>query len=168
MPLRNREGMEGGCHFVTTSIAGFIRVFCIGECADIVIDSIKFCKKKFKFDISVLVIMPHHIHIILTVPESIKLSDIMRDFKKYTSVAIKRFLKEKQEYEKIFKQLCGYAPAKPLRSFKLWQNRFASLPITSEEIYATKFNYIVYNPVRSGLVGKPEDYPYLFFSEDFD
>jgi putative transposase len=162
------HGNEGGCFFVTTSVVDFIPVFGINNCADIVVASVKFCQNKFKFHISVYVIMPHHLHILFTIPESIKLGDVMRDFKKYTSVAIKKYLAEKGEHELIFRNLCNHAPLKPQRSFKLWQDRYDSVAIYSEEVYATKFNYIVNNPARAGLVERPEDYPYLFFGGRLD
>ena len=92
MGRRYRQNVKGGCYFVTTSVAGFIKVFDDPHCSKIVIDSLHYCKQKFNFTLDAYVIMPDHLHLILTIEENSKISNIMRDFKKYTSVAVKRYL----------------------------------------------------------------------------
>jgi putative transposase len=41
---------------------------------------------------------------------------------------------------------------------KFWQDRFDDLLLKSEKQFRTKLNYIHYNPVRAGLVKKPEEW----------
>ena len=84
--------------------------------------------------------MPNHFHLILTIPEGRSLSAFMRDLKK--RVAYEYFMVRN-------------APIK-----KFWQDRFDDLLITREPTFRTKLNYVHWNPVRAGLVSKPEDWPY--------
>jgi len=41
-----------------------------------------------------------------------------------------------------------------------WQPEFFDHLMRSRESYAQKWEYVRYNPVRKGLVAKPEDWPY--------
>jgi putative transposase len=41
----------------------------------------------------------------------------------------------------------------------LWQGRFASFPLDEAHLYASA-RYVEQNPVRAGLVGRPEEYPW--------
>ncbi|MCD6162634.1 MAG: transposase [candidate division Zixibacteria bacterium] len=162
MGLRHRQNLEGGCYFITTSVIGFVKVFDDPECSKIIIDSLNFCQRKFKFHNNAYVIMPNHIHLILTLNENTKISNIMRDFKKYTSVAIKRYFAKGNNIA-IYNQLQKHVPSKSNRSFILWQPRFDDLQIFTEKVFLVKMRYIIYNPVRAGLVSEPEDWQYLYY-----
>jgi putative transposase len=161
--LRHRNGIKGGCFFVTTSVVGFIPVFKYSDCALIILDSLKHYSLEYGFKIPIFVIMPSHLHIIVSLPENVELSNIMRDIKKYTSVQIKRLFSESSKYNNLFYLLSRFVPNKPERSFKLWQDRFDDVSLYTEEQYKIKYNYIMYNPVRAGLCEKPEDYRWSSF-----
>ncbi|MCA9897517.1 MAG: transposase [Anaerolineales bacterium] len=47
----------------------------------------------------------------------------------------------------------------------LWQKRFWDHVIRDERDYLNHLNYIHYNPVKHGLVMKPEDYPHTSYHE---
>ena len=63
-----------------------------------------------------------------------------------------RDLKKRIAYE--------YVISNKLRPQKFWQHRFDDVYITSEDVFAVKLDYIHYNPVKAGLVAKPEDWRY--------
>jgi len=42
----------------------------------------------------------------------------------------------------------------------LWQDDYFDRYLRSHENYSEKWNYVESNPVRAGLVGKPEDWPF--------
>lgn len=46
------------------------------------------------------------------------------------------------------------------RSGELWQPGFFDHVLRSEESYAQKWEYVLQNPVRAGLVEDPEEWPY--------
>jgi REP element-mobilizing transposase RayT len=161
--LRHRKGIKEGCFFVTTTVVGFIPVFNHSECALIILDSLKYYSLEYKFTISAYVIMPSHLHMIVSLPEDVELSNIMRDIKKYTSVQIKRLISESPECNNLHHLLAQFVPNRPERSFKLWQDRFDDVMLYTEKQYKIKYNYIMYNPVKAGLCEKPEDYPWSSF-----
>ncbi|MEK6589878.1 MAG: hypothetical protein AABZ11_04290 [Nitrospinota bacterium] len=83
----------------------------------------------------------------------------MRDFKKYTSVQIRRLMERKGESE-ILDILRMNAEGAKGQVFKLWKSRFDDLVLNKVETIKTKINYIHENPVRKGLVLRPEDWFY--------
>jgi REP element-mobilizing transposase RayT len=62
-------------------------VFTRKDYVNIVIESLQFCQKEKGLKIYAWVIMSNHIHLIVR-SEKIALSDIIRDFKKYTASKI--------------------------------------------------------------------------------
>jgi REP element-mobilizing transposase RayT len=47
----------------------------------------------------------------------------------------------------------------------IWQDENYDRVIRNENEYLQKMNYIIYNPVKSGLVDKIEDYKWFFLRE---
>lgn len=50
------------------------------------------------------------------------------------------------------------------RTGTLWEGRFRSSVITSARYFLTCSRYVDQNPVRAGMVDKPEDYPWSSFA----
>lgn len=90
------------------------------------------------------------------------ISDIMRDFKKYTAIQIIKQLKidKRQDILKIFSYYAQkYHPSKK-RNYQVWMDRFWPINIYSEKYFNQKLDYIHNNPLRAGLVKNPDDYPW--------
>ena len=68
------------------------QVFSRKEYRDIVLDSLKFCQKEKGLLLHGWCIMSNHVHLIATAKNE-DLSDILRDFKKFTSKKIITLLK---------------------------------------------------------------------------
>ena len=66
---------------------------------DIVIDSLKYCQANKGLKIHAWCIMSNHLHLIVSTDENNKLSDVIRDFKKFTSVSILAELKTGKNFE---------------------------------------------------------------------
>jgi len=102
--------------------------------------------------------MPNHIHLTYY---GLTGKQPMRDFKKYTSVHIRKHLKMREEKDFLFLQrLRVNAQGNKGRVFKLWQSRFDDLVLTDMKTVITKINYIHDNPVRKGLVSRAKDWFY--------
>lgn len=70
------------------TIVGWINILDREEYKQIIIESFKFCQNNKGLVINAFVIMSNHIHLICYAKESYALSDVIRDFKKFTSKAI--------------------------------------------------------------------------------
>ena|SRR5437762_3569625 len=74
-------------HFVTFSVVEWVDVFTRKEYRDIIIESLKFCQKEKSLLLHSWCIMSNHVHLIASARNE-DLSDILRDFKKFTSKQI--------------------------------------------------------------------------------
>ena len=71
-------------HFITCTVVDWIDIFTRKVYKDIVVSSLDYCLKEKGMILYGYVIMSNHIHLIVQSKEG-KLSDLIRDFKKFTS-----------------------------------------------------------------------------------
>jgi REP element-mobilizing transposase RayT len=160
MARRGRKNLsDEHFFFVTTTVVQFINIFSEDKYCDLLIDNIKHYREKYKFNILAYVIMPSHFHWIVEVnPKLGTISDVMRDIKKYSAWDI---LEEIEKTEKHVTEIFNTAAkGYPKQRRKFWISRFDDEVIRNERMYWTKLHYIHNNPVKAGLVNKPEDYKY--------
>ena len=103
--------------------------------------------------------MPTHLHLITSNEEEPSLPEIMRDFKTHTSKRLRHQLGEDNRlgFLKIFEQA---AKRLPKQDFKIWQDEYHPLALTSEKWVQQKIDYMHHNPVRKGFVEYPEYWKY--------
>ena len=95
MGLRGRKEHDklGNTYFITSTLLGFEKIFTINDkYCDILIDSLKHLIVEHTAGLIAYVIMPNHIHLIISLPEGESISDFMRDFKRHTSSKIREQL----------------------------------------------------------------------------
>ncbi|KAF0199661.1 MAG: hypothetical protein FD166_89 [Bacteroidetes bacterium] len=150
-----------GAYFLTFQIVGWVDIFTRKVYRDIVIDSLEYCRKNKSLNIFAYVIMSNHIHILAQSGQG-DLSGFIRDFKSYTC---KQFMSEilkssesRRDWMKLIFEYHGKYKAK--QQYQFWTNNNHAELIYSQKFIEQKVNYIHYNPVKNGLVEKPEDYLY--------
>jgi REP element-mobilizing transposase RayT len=157
-------------HFLTATIVDWVDVFTRKIYRDTVIECFDFCIKNKGMILYSYVIMSNHIHMVVQSNDG-KLSDLIRDFKKFTSKTILEKIKNEPESRREW----------ILERFKLAteshsrnkNHQFWQLGNHAEEIYSEKFmwskiDYIHFNPVRAGIVSRPQDYIYSSASNYID
>ncbi|MNL30930.1 hypothetical protein D3C87_1526950 [compost metagenome] len=108
------------------------------------------------------VIMSNHIHLIIQ-SESGKLSDLIRDFKKFIAKNILEKIQNGPESRREWMlQRFELATESHQRNkkFQFWQYGNHAEEIYSIEFMWSKLHYVHLNPVRAGLVAKASDYIY--------
>ncbi|MFQ6003322.1 MAG: transposase, partial [Candidatus Zixiibacteriota bacterium] len=127
---------------------------------NIIIDSLKYCQSNKGLNLIAYVIMPEHIHLVTSNLEEVNISDIMRDFKRFTSKEISGQMERdnKNLLLEVFKRFAH--TGKGNTEYKVWQDDFHPEAIHSESFLQQKIDYIHYNPVRRRLVSKPQDWFY--------
>src|ERR1035441_2419263 len=85
-----------GIYFVSFACVQWVDVFVRKKYSDVIIESLTHCQKNKGLVIHAWCIMPSHIHLIISRRSTPTLSDIIRDFKKYTADTILRMIKEEQ------------------------------------------------------------------------
>ncbi len=151
-PGRNFRASEG------------VDVFTRQQYKDIVVDSLKFCQKEKGLIVHAWCLMTNHIHLIVGRKKEDKIESIIRDFKKYTSVHICRAIESNNAESRKFWMLKRFQQAafesKKHQKYKFWQNEYHPVELFSNEVMDQKLEYVHDNPVKEGIVEKPEDYLY--------
>jgi REP element-mobilizing transposase RayT len=149
-------------YYLTIQVVDWIDVFTRQTYRDIVIDSLEFCQQNKGLQIFGYVIMSNHIHLIANSPEGY-LSDTLRDFKKFTAKNIIGLILEgnvsRKEWMLNRFQFNAQRHSQN-ENYQLWTHENHAEIIYSPEFARQKLEYLHNNPVRAGLVKKPEDYIY--------
>jgi len=94
--------------------------------------------------IDIAVVMPDHIHVVATPYETTALHVIVQRIKSASAYKINRLLN---------------------RDGPLWQRESFDRILRSDEKGFAVREYVAMNPVRAGLVERPEDYPWLWIAQ---
>lgn len=146
-------------YFMTLSITDMLHVFQSEEAKMMIVESLRFAQEKKDLRIAAWVIMINHLHLVASRGRGPKLSDIMRDFKRYTSRSIFYDLEEKNAADPFLHvfQNAAKASAKG-KNIKVWKTGLHAKQIFSSSFGCRKLNYIHQNPVKAGLVDCSDEY----------
>lgn len=154
-----REGQA--LYFLTFQIVGWVDIFTRKTYRDIVIESFKYCQQYKGLNLFAYVIMSNHIHI-LAQSETGDLSGIIRDFKNFTSKKFLEVIDEGAESRSDWMKMVFeyHGKFKNKQNNQIWTHENHPEEIYSQKFIEQKIEYIHNNPVRAGIVSKPEDYIY--------
>jgi putative transposase len=154
---------ENEMYFITSTIVEWVDIFTRPVYKNIIVDSLKYCQEHKGLDIYAWVLMSNHLHAIVSAREGYKLSDILRDFKKFTSKRIIDAIKEEPESRRDW-LLYRFEYAGKFRTnvenYKVWQDGNHAKECFSANFTIEKLVYIHNNPVRAMIVETPEHYLY--------
>jgi REP element-mobilizing transposase RayT len=155
---------HGKAYFLTLTVVGWIDVFTRKNHKMAIINSLKYCQKEKGLVMFGYCLMSSHLHLIARAESNYTLSDILRDFKKYTSKAIlKQILNEpesRRDWMLEYFRIAG-ENLRGIKNYKFWQDGNHAEEISSNKFFDEKLDYIHKNPVEELIVENPEDY---FFS----
>ncbi|MGN7987731.1 REP-associated tyrosine transposase [Pedobacter sp. 22226] len=153
---------QNDIYFITTTVVGWIDVFTRKELAQVIIESLNYCQSKKGLIIYAWCLMPSHLHMIVSAEENYRLSDIIRDFKKFTSKKIIRTIVEIKESREWLLDKFSFAGRTNIKNkeYKFWQDGFYPIALYSNEFKDQKLDYIHNNPIESGIVSEAEHYNY--------
>lgn len=147
-------------YFITATIIEWQNVFTSIPLFETVISSLKHCIAKKGLHLHGYVIMPNHAHYIVSSEPPEKLSDIMRDFNRFTSQSITAFLEELQRKEVLAVFRTSALEEGRGNHYKVWQEGFHPVAIDTEKFFQEKLDYLHKNPIRKGFVERPEHWRY--------
>ena len=125
-------------HFVTFSCYHRQPNLSLPPSRDLFLSVIEQVRLRYRFDIIGYVVMPEHVHLLLSKPEQADLS-----------VAIQ-----------VLKQTVS---RKSSSTAAFWQRRFYDFNVRTEAKRREKLRYMHQNPVTRGLVENPEDWQWSSF-----
>lgn len=150
-------------HFLTFTVCGWIDLFTRKVYKDILVESFQFCQRGKGLILHAYVIMSNHVHLLARAKENFWLSDIIRDFKKFTHNQMIPIIQSDIESRRLWMlhqfKYYGNRNSKN-ENYQIWTNNNHPEECITREFTETKLKYIHENPVRAGIVYKPEDYVY--------
>ena len=151
---------QDAAYFLTLTAVEWADAFMRKEHKQILCDSLNFCVDVKGLEIFAYVIISSHMHMIARAKER-NLSDIIRDFKKFTSAMLikdLRTLTESRSSWMLDLLKAGGPKQKKKSSMQLWQYNNHAMEVYSPKFTLSKILYIHNNPVEAGLVGRAEEY----------
>ncbi|MEL6944742.1 MAG: transposase, partial [Bacteroidota bacterium] len=91
---------QQGLYFLTLTVVGWIDIFSRADYKHIILDSLRYCQKEKGLNVYAYIIMSNHIHLIASAKEGYELSNILRDFKKFTAKQILKRIQNGTESRK--------------------------------------------------------------------
>jgi putative transposase len=147
-------------YFITSTTVKWQPVFTEIPLFETIMESWRYCCANKNLHLHGYVVMPNHIHAIVSSNEVNHLSDILRDLNRYTSQRITALLEElkRDALLAIFHQAAQEENRG--NQYKVWQEGFHPIAIESGEFFQQKLEYIHQNPVRKGYVEHAEHWRY--------
>lgn len=143
--------------FITCTIVGWLPVFTREKYLEIITASLIFCRQEKGLRVHGYVILDNHLHLLVSADN---LSEVIRDFKRHTAKEIQASARQDHK-QWLLKQFEFFKSELKVKSrHQVWQEGFHPQAIMTEEMLRQKLDYIHNNPVRAGLVDRPEDWRY--------
>jgi putative transposase len=143
-PVRNaspNDILRSRTFFVTTKTSMGRALLQSERNATLFIDVLRSYVTARKFRVHDFVVMPNHVHLLITVDDEMAIEKAVQLIKGGFSYRLKK------EF--------GYVG-------EVWPRGFSDVRIEDRESFLQHREYIAQNPVKSGLVDSPEQYPYGF------
>ena len=116
-------------------------------------DSFRESKQYFKYSIDAIVVLPDHIHMIITPQVAEEYPRIIKSIKYYFSKHYK------------FEDEIGQSVSRYKRKYKpIWQKRFYEHTIRDEKDYFRCIEYIKNNPIKHNYVEDTKEWKYSSFT----
>ncbi len=130
----------GVFHFLTFSCYRRLPLLSSSSACQVFEDQLEAVRRRYGLVIAGYVLMPEHVHLLMGEPRIASLSVVLKVLKQETS-------------KKLKKSEMGH----------FWQRRYYDFNVWTDRKRVEKLRYIHRNPVRRGLVEKPEDWPWSSF-----
>jgi putative transposase len=138
MPLGlKRYQSEGHDHFITFSCYNREPYFSTSASKDVFLNSLELTRKRYQLEVLGYVVMPEHVHLLVSEPPEAALDKAIQSLKLSVS--------------------------KRLAERPFWLTRYYDFNIFTHNKRVEKLKYMHRNPVTRGLVEKPEDWRWSTF-----
>jgi putative transposase len=149
MVAYRRNFVPGGTFFFTVTLADR-RSSALVDHIGALRAAFRMCRRERPFMIDAIVILPDHLHAILTLPSG------DADFSG-------RWRRIKGNFSSHMIKLGASVHRHPNGDYALWQRRFWEHTIRDDDDFAHHVDYIHFNPLKHGLVPCVRDWPYSSF-----
>jgi len=138
-------------HFITCSCYHRLPLLRSARSRDCLLSVLEQTRTRYRFVVVGYVVMPEHLHLLLSEPEVGTPSTVMQVLKQRTARALLPKTKRRDPRQS---QLFSEIPAR----VPFWQARFYDFNVWTAKKRAEKLQYLHWNPVKRSLVAAPEDW----------
>ena len=142
-------------HFITCSCYHRQRWLGSVRRRDLFLRVLEQVRQRYGFVVVGYVVMPEHIHLLISEPEKSDPSRVIQAIKQGFARRVLRTLAKR--HRNAQQELFFNAPE------HVWQHRFYDFNVWSERKRVEKLRYMHRNPVKRGLVMEPEQWPWSSF-----
>ena len=142
-PLQRRYG-DGDLHFVTFSCFGWRPLLGTPDTRNCFVHVLAEVRTRRAFSLIGYVVMPEHVHLLITEPSR---GDPSKPLQVLKQRASRNLLPKRRDGDSCAEQ-------------HFWQRRFHDFNVWSGKKITEKLNYMHLNPVKRGLVVHPNDWPW--------
>jgi len=142
---------SGQTHFVTFCCYHRHRLFATEASRRIFESALERVRRSYRLCVHGYVVMPEHVHLLLSEPQQDTLADALKSLKQGAS-----------------RRLIGDLPLEPKAGLNgapehFWQKRYYDFNVRSDPQFVEKLRYLHRNPVKRGLCEHPEDWEWSSF-----
>ena len=154
---------QNSVYYLTFTIVDWVDVFTRNEYKVVIVDSLNYCIENKGFEVFAWCLMSNHLHLVCRAVEPAQISDIIRDFKKFTAKIILDKIKTDPESRRDWMlyrfEFAGKFDNR-VSKYRFWQDTNHAIQLDNTTLMEQKINYTHDNPVRAMIVGKQENYLY--------
>jgi putative transposase len=141
----------GYLHFITTSCYQRTPLLAKPQHRDLLLEILESVRRRYRFVVVGYVVMPEHVHLLLSEPERGNPSKVMQAVKQGFARRILRKLRDDDSRQ-------GSLWNAALDSGHIWQARFYDFVVFTGKKRVEKLRYMHRNPVKRGLVLEPQQW----------
>ncbi|MDD3787360.1 MAG: transposase [Petrimonas sp.] len=158
-----RVEKQDAVYFLTFTVTDWIDVFTRLNYRNTIADSLTYCRRNKGLKLYAWCLMTNHIHLVCSVEPPFRMSDFIRDFKKFTAKSILDDIQNLPESRRDWMlyrfEFAGKFDNR-IEKYRFWQDKSHPIELETTDMINQRLNYIHENPVRTGLVASAEDFLY--------
>ena len=144
----------GYLHFITTSCYQRLPLLGTPQNRDLFLEVLEQTRRRYRFVVVGYVVMPEHVHLLVSEPERGDPSLVMQVLKQgFARRLLCQHRRANDPQEEAMWELA-------LQQQRIWQKRFYNFAVWTADKRWEKLHYIHQNPVRRGLVLEPQQWPW--------
>ena len=146
---------------LTFTVVDWVDVFTRKEHKLKIVESLRYCQENKGLEIYGWVLMSNHLHLIARAKGGFRLSDVIRDFKKFTAKSIIDGVKTEVESRRewmLYRFEYNGKFLNQISKYKIWKDDNHAILLDNKELMQGKLDYVHSNPVEALIVSEPEQY----------
>ncbi len=157
--LTRRYG-QGHLHFVTFSCYRRLPLLGSVRARNAFVKILGDVRDRYRFALAGYVVMPEHVHLLLSEPVTGTPSTVLQVLKQRVSRRLRRKAPKSASTRQLGLRFQESDHCLP----QFWQPRFYDFNVWSQKKFVEKLQYMHLNPVKRRLVSHPKDWPWSSFS----